>query len=215
MVIPPDLESFLRTRLAATLPGPAAQLRFAPEPRRKGWEPQLNPEGARQAAALLLLYPGPDGAPHLPLTVRHDDLPHHPGQISLPGGRVDPGEPPEQAALREASEEIGLDPAGVRLVGSLSSLWVIVSNHVLRAYVGVSDARPDFRLAPREVSALVEAPLTTLLDPKNVSWTQRVRDGMLVRYPHFHVSGHEVWGATAMVLAEFVALFDSPSPVSK
>ncbi len=208
MVIPADLESFLRTRLAEPLPGPAAQLRFAPRPLRKGWEPHLTPDGARDAAALLLLYPGPDGAPHLPLTVRHDGLPHHPGQISLPGGRVDPGERPEQAALREAHEEAGVDPAGVRIVGSLSSLWVVVSNHVLRAYVGVADARPDFQLAPNEVSALVEVPLAELCNPENVSWTERVRDGILVRYPHFHVGGHEVWGATAMILAEFVALFD-------
>jgi 8-oxo-dGTP pyrophosphatase MutT (NUDIX family) len=209
VVIPAaDLESFLRTRLAAPLPGPAAQLRFAPRPLRKGWEPHLTPDGARDAAALLLLYPGPDGTPHLPLTLRHDGLPHHPGQISLPGGRVDPGERPDQAALREASEEVGLDPGGVRLIGSLSSLWVVVSNHVLRAYVGVADERPTFRLAPREVSALVEVPLAALRDPANVSWTERARDGILVRYPHFHVGGHEVWGATAMILAEFIALFD-------
>jgi 8-oxo-dGTP pyrophosphatase MutT (NUDIX family) len=208
VVIPGDLESFLRVRLAAPLPGPTAQLRFAPQPVLKGWEPHLTPDGARDAAALVLIYPGTDGTPCLPLTVRRDDLPHHPGQISLPGGRVDPGEPPDRAALREAREEIGLDPTVVRLLGPLSSLWVVVSNHVLRAYVGVADERPDFRLAPLEVSALVEVPLDALRDPKNVSWTERVRDGMLVRYPHFHVGGHEVWGATAMILAEFVALFE-------
>ena len=208
MVTPADLESFLRTRLSTPLPGPTAQLRFAPQPTRKGWEPHLTPDTARDAAALLLWYPGTDGSAHMPLTVRHDDLPHHPGQISLPGGRVNPGEAPDQAALREASEEIGLDPSGVRLLGPLSSLWVVVSNHVLRPYVGVSDRRPDFLLAPREVSALVEVPLDALRDPANVQWTERVRDGLVVRYPQFHVAGHEVWGATAMILAEFSALFD-------
>ena len=210
---PVDLEAFLRVRLAQSLPGPEAQLRFAPDPRLKGWEPQLDPATARQAAALVLIYPGPDGA-LIPLTVRHDDLSHHAGQISLPGGRVDPGERPEDAALREASEEIGLDPRDVRIVGALSSLWVIVSNHVVRPYVGITDRRPDFRLAPGEVAGLVEAPLSALRDGKSVTSIERVRDGIVVRYPYFELAGQQVWGATAMILSEFVTLFEGVVPRS-
>ncbi len=200
------LEAFLRARLAAPLPGPSAQLRFAPRPVREGWEPHLDPPGARQAAALLLLYPGTDGAV-IPLTVRHDALPHHAGQISLPGGRIDPGEAPARAALREAAEETGLDPDAVRVVGALSSLWVVVSNHVVRPFVGVTDRRPEFRLAPREVAGLVEAPLDVLRDPQRVGWTERPREGVVVRYPYFDVGGQHVWGATAMILSEFAELF--------
>jgi 8-oxo-dGTP pyrophosphatase MutT (NUDIX family) len=201
------VETFLRQRLMQPLPGAVVQWRFAPRPARKGWEPDQQPAGARQAAALILLYEA-DGALVLPLTVRRDDLPHHPGQVSLPGGAVDPGEPPERAALREAHEEIGVLPDNVRMLGSLSTLNVIVSNFVVRPFIGVASRRPEFRLAPHEVAALVEVRLEELRDAGRLGWSRRVREGFLVEYPHFDLAGHHVWGATAMILGEFASLFD-------
>src|SRR5688572_21360821 len=146
-----ELESFLRARLTQPLPGPTAQWTFAPNPPLGGWRPDDEPAGARIASALILLYPGETGTA-FPLTTRRHDLPHHPGQISLPGGRLDPGEAAEAAALREAQEEIGVDPASIRIVGELSPLWVVVSNFVVRPFVGVTDSRPTFRTDPREVA---------------------------------------------------------------
>jgi 8-oxo-dGTP pyrophosphatase MutT (NUDIX family) len=204
------LESVLKQRLAESLPGSPAQWRFAPTPPRKGWEPHHRPAEARAAAALILLYPGPQGV-SFPLTVRRDDLPHHPGQVSLPGGAVDADERPEDAALREAWEEIGVDPATVRLVGPLSTLWVIVSNFVLQPYVAIADARPTFVIETREVAALVEAPLAQLLDPARRRSRRVVRDGILVDYPYFDLEGHQVWGATGMVLSEFVSVLEGVS----
>ena len=201
-----ELEAFLVGRLAHDLPGPEAQLRFAPRPIRKGWAPHLTPDGARHAAALILIYPD-SGGPRLPLTRRRDDLPHHPGQISLPGGRIDPGERADAAALREAHEEIGVDPRDVRLLGRLSSLWVVVSNHVVVPFVGVVDARPAFTPEPREVAELIEVPVAAVRDSARLGWTQRPREGIVVTYPHFELEGHHVWGATAMILGEFGALF--------
>jgi 8-oxo-dGTP pyrophosphatase MutT (NUDIX family) len=204
------LESLLKHRLADPLPGSPAQWRFAPTPSRKGWEPHHRPTDARAAAALILLYPGPHGV-SFPLTVRRDDLPHHPGQVSLPGGAVDPEERPEDAALREAWEEIGVDPASVRLIGPLSTLWVIVSNFVLQPFVGIADARPAFALETREVASLVEAPLAQLLDPDRRHSRRVVRDGIIVEYPYFDLEGHQVWGATGMILSEFVSVLDGVS----
>lgn len=195
------LESFLRRRLTEPLPGARAQWRFAPQPALKGWQPDDQPATARDAAALILLYPGEAGI-SFPLTVRHDDLPHHPGQISLPGGGLDPGEDPAAAALREAHEEIGVDPATVRIIGALSPLWVIVSNFVLRPYVGVVDHRPEFRASPREVAALIETPVDWVRDASRVGSDQRMRTGVAVTFPYFDFDGHHVWGATAMVLGE-------------
>jgi 8-oxo-dGTP pyrophosphatase MutT (NUDIX family) len=203
----PQLESFLRDRLASPLPGADAQRRFAPRPPHKGWSPDLVPDTARKAGALILLYPGTTG-PSLPLTLRRHDLPQHAGQISLPGGAIDPGEHPEDAALREAQEEIGIDPDKVRIVGALSSFFVIVSNFVVYPYVGVVDERPRFEPEVREVAEIVEAPVRELFDPAQRGWDRRPRGNIIVDLPYLHAGGHLVWGATAMILGEFGALFD-------
>ena len=202
-----ELEARLTRRLSAPLPGAVAQWRFAPTPALKGWSPDLIPDTARRAAALILLYQGSDG-PALPLTERRRDLPHHPGQISLPSGAIDPGESAEAAALREAEEEIGVDPAHVRVIGPLSSLWVVVSNFVVEPFVAVLDGPPEFRPEPREVETVIEAPVRTVLDPAALQWSRQSRLGIVVDYPHFDIGGHLVWGATAMMLGEFAALFD-------
>jgi 8-oxo-dGTP pyrophosphatase MutT (NUDIX family) len=201
------IESYLLRRLNEPLPGAAVQKRFAPRPPHKGWAPDLVPDTARRAAALILLYPGQAG-PSLPLTVRRHDLPQHPGQISLPGGAIDEGEAPVDAALREAHEEIGVERDSVRIIGALSSFFVIVSNFVVYPFIGVSDVRPDFRPEAREVAEVLEAPVQELLDRARTGWDRRPRESIMVDLPYMKTGSHMVWGATAMILGEFGALFD-------
>lgn len=208
-------EDEIRTRLRGPLPGAEAQLRFSPVPRLKSWDPAATPADARLAAALILVYPGAAG-PTMVLTERRADLPHHGGQVSLPGGGLDPGESAEAGALREAEEEIGLDPSTVRIAGTLSSLWVIVSRFVVRPVVAVADARPRFTPSPREVAAILEVPLATLRNPASLRWGRRVREGYTVVCPYFAVDGPPVWGATAMMLGEFCTALNPafrPPPV--
>jgi 8-oxo-dGTP pyrophosphatase MutT (NUDIX family) len=202
-----SLPEALRRRLSRPLPGLEAQLRMAPRPLIRP-DPSLEP-GLRPAAALLLLYPHAD-AWHVPLTVRGSSLRHHTGQVSLPGGRLDhPGESIEEAALREAYEEIGVIPDDVEILGRLTSIPVIVSGHLLQPVIGVAVRRPVFALAANEVERLIELPVSRLLEPDAVAWEERVRSippHGVMNVPYFDVDGARVWGATAMVLAEFGAL---------
>jgi 8-oxo-dGTP pyrophosphatase MutT (NUDIX family) len=209
------LEDQIRRRLREPLPGADTHLKFAPTPRIKSWDPGAYPPQARRAATLLLIYPGANG-PSIVLTRRRADLPEHAGQISLPGGGIDAGESPEQAAVREAHEEIGVPASALRVVGSLSTLWVIVSGFVVHPIVAIADTRPEFAPSPREVDTIIEAPVAALQDPSIVKWGRRVREGMVVACPYFAVDGHHVWGATAMMLGEFCTALDPsflPPPV--
>src|SRR5262249_22199181 len=164
-----------------------------------------NPARIRNAAGLLLLFPVDDRA-HLVLTQRAHTLERHGGQISLPGGVIDPGETFERAALREAHEEIGLASDAVRVLGQLTPIDIPVSGFRLHPVVAEMTERPTLRPSDREVARILEIAVDEFLRPSSVRSSVRERDGIQVTVPVFHVGGVEIWGATAMVLAEFLAL---------
>jgi 8-oxo-dGTP pyrophosphatase MutT (NUDIX family) len=206
----PDFVDMLRERLQRPLPGIEAQARLSPRP-RTAVHPSMTLDDLRAAAALVLLYRHDDRW-CVPLTVRGAALRHHGGQVSLPGGRIDPGESPEQTALREAFEEIGVAPGEVDVLGRLTPLPIAVSGHLLYPVVGVTAARPPFVVGEHEVDRIIEAPLSRLRGADAIAWETRERlmpplGPMDV--PFFEVDGARIWGATAMVLAEFVAVVDS------
>ena len=190
--------------LTADLPGVVAQAHLAPIPRRQ-WPAGFNPGKIRNAAGLLLVFPVDDHA-HLVLTQRAHTLERHGGQISLPGGVVDPGETFERAALREAHEEVGVVTDDVRVLGPLTPIDIPVSGFRLHPIVGVIAHRPALKPSDGEVARILEVSVDELLHPTSLARTVKRRDGASVDVPGFHVSGVEIWGATAMVLAEFLVL---------
>lgn len=162
---------------------------------------------------LVLLYPIEDLL-HILLTLRSSDLNHHGGQISFPGGGAEEGDRSLQdTALREAQEEIGIAAAGLEVLGPLTPLYVPPSQNIIHPFVAYAPRRPDFRPDPLEVAELLEVPLTTLLDPatrQEEDWAWR---DFPLHVPFYAVGEHKVWGATAIVLAEFLALLsESVSP---
>ena len=206
-----EAETRLTRAFDRRLPGPDAQKLLAPRP-RKGWQPGVTPDDCRHGAGLLLLYPEGDDT-RLLLTKRNIHLPQHAGQVSLPGGAVEADETIEQGALREAQEEVGLDPDAVRLLGQLSPLHIPVSRFVLHPVVGVADARPELQADVGEVERLLEGSLARIGDARNYSIESREFRGGFYRVPFIPLDGEKVWGATAMVLAElFVILGYSPDP---
>jgi len=191
--------------LQRPLPGLTAQLRMSPQPRLRS-ERILDPFlDCRRAGVLLLLYPGDEGL-CLVLTRRTESVRSHQGQISLPGGSLEPGETAVEAAVREANEELSVDPSALTILGQLSPLYIPLSGFCIYPVVAYAARRPAFVPSDIEVAEVIEEPLDHLLDSDTCAEEVRQLRGQEVRVLFYRIGAHKVWGATAMVLCEFVAL---------
>jgi 8-oxo-dGTP pyrophosphatase MutT (NUDIX family) len=169
---------------------------------------------ARAAATLLLIYPA-DGQLVIPLTVRHPELAAHAGEVSLPGGAVDPTDAgPEDTALREAQEEIGLAREAVRVVGRLDQVWIPVSNFELVPVVAVADDRPVLSPQAGEVAEIVELPLDRLLADDGMTEEEIRLPEVTLRSGVYRWGDHRVWGATARTLSMLGVALTRPRPSS-
>ena len=195
----------LENRLSQGLPGLSAQLFMVPDPRPGSKVYTEVQDFCLRAGVLILLYPKEDTL-SVVLTRRTEKLERHQAQISFPGGRQEEGESLEQTALRETCEELGIDPVDIRIIGQLTPLYIPPTNYCIYPVVARMDKIPHFFPSAFEVAEVLEIPLEHLLDPKTVhreKWTLR---GAEVSVPFYLYQGHKIWGATAMVLAEFLEL---------
>jgi 8-oxo-dGTP pyrophosphatase MutT (NUDIX family) len=154
-------------------------------------------EEGSPAAVLVAITDRPD--PGLILTIRRDDLRTHAGQVAFPGGRIDPGETPCQAALREAQEELGLEPGQVTVFGEADD-YRTVTGYQVTPVVGL--VPPDLSLMPNpaEVAGWFEAPLDFVLDPANQRRMSAEFRGRRRHYYQIDWQDRRIWGATAAML---------------
>lgn len=173
---------------------------------------ELNQEwvrSSRPSAVLIALVDGDEG-PSVVLTRRADHLRNHRREISFPGGRMDPHERAHQTALREAHEEIGLDPADVTIVGGMAPITTFVSNSFISPVVGVVAGRPNLVPHEAEVARVMTVPLGELARPDTYSneWWVTPRGEVNIHF--FHLDDETVWGATARMLHQLIDVVTGP-----
>jgi 8-oxo-dGTP pyrophosphatase MutT (NUDIX family) len=164
----------------------------------------------RHGAVLVLLHPS-TGDWNFTLTVRTSHLSAHAGQVSFPGGRIEAGETPEQAALREYQEELG-SLGDCEIIGRLPDVNVYASNFLVTPVVAITTQKPLYRPSPDEVADVIVLPLATLADRSHRGEHEIVRGPLRFRTPHLHVAGREVWGATWIILGELLERLEALRP---
>lgn len=166
-------------------------------------QPDKQPDPVN-SAVLVLFYEDDHGHIKFPLIQRPEYNGAHSAQVSLPGGKEEPADKDMvHTALREAEEEIGINPSDVEVIGKLSDIFIWVSNYLVAPIVGVTRSKPEFVLDKQEVDHVIEADLTDIINPeKRKEGTILARGEYKIRTPYFDIDDRVVWGATAMMLSE-------------
>jgi 8-oxo-dGTP pyrophosphatase MutT (NUDIX family) len=182
----------------------SAQRKMAPTSRKLVRSEKMG--GAPRYGGVLLLLFCKEKSLHIVLTRRRHDLASHAGQISFPGGRNEPRESFLETALRETEEEIGVPAENLEIIGALTPIYIPPSDYQVHPYVAwySNGKEPIFKAAPYEVAEIIEVPLDALLDPNSRIEEPWDFGGQQIVIPFFAVQEHKVWGATAVMLSEFV-----------
>ena len=192
----------IKTELTRPLPGAKAQLLMAPSVRRDFFQASV----VQQAGVLILLYPL-DKSLYIAFIKRTEYDGAHSGQISLPGGRFEAGDKSiADTALRETQEELGIVLPHNSLLGQLTALIIPVSNFEVFPFVGYIDYTPEFHPDPNEVKFVIQAKISSFLDIGLIKKKMMTINNIPIEVPFFDIEGNQIWGATAMILSEFVEI---------
>ena len=197
--------SSLKTALNEPLPGQEAQFAMAPYERvLKAIAKKLSVKQTKECAVLCFFYPK-DGEPHFVLILRNTYSGTHSAQVGFPGGKLEAVDASlEETALRETEEEVGVDKKLIKIIGALTEVYIPPSGFQVHPFVGYIDTPPVLVPDPTEVSAVIETPLSILMDDSIVGRKKITVSGakFKVNWPYFDILGETVWGATAMMLSE-------------
>lgn len=212
----PDLFiQHLKEQLSLPLPGRPAQHKMASVRRIEelGHNP-VPPDDVRVACVLNLLHWHEDAWHTVLIQRAHNPRDRHSGQVSFPGGRFEESDGElANVALRETEEEVGISASQIQIIGRLTDLYVPVSNFVVHPFVGVLNGPPVFKPQPGEVESVLTPALEVFTRPENRKTTDlTLGSGILLKnVPYFDVEGHIIWGATAMIMSEFLELLGAPA----
>lgn len=201
-----QLSEKLNQRCQEKLPGKQAQQKLLARPHQP-FSLSNTVEHAIPAAILILLYNDHNDIQFI-LTERTHEVQYHKGQIAFPGGAWEEGEKLSETALRETHEEIGINPDQVRITARLTPLFVAVTGFMIHPFIGFLRFRSEPKPHPSEVQNVFSVSLKDLLDPENLKEEVRSIRGYSVDVPYYDLRGYKVWGATAMILAEFKACLE-------
>jgi 8-oxo-dGTP pyrophosphatase MutT (NUDIX family) len=198
----------IKKALQMPLPGYEAQVRMSPS--HRVFTPPPGKDTPFVGAVMLLLYPGDEkGGLFVVLTVRTDNVTVHKGQISLPGGGIESEDISlAHTACREVCEELGVCCDDIDILGELTPIYIEPSNFHVYPFVAYLPYRPSFAMQEREVLHVFEVPVTHFIDPGNTGVEHRMIGGIERRIPYFDVYGKKVWGATAIIISEFIAVLE-------
>jgi len=173
---------------------------------------QVLPVDGMTVAAVLVPLFLKNGNPHVLLTKRSDFVEHHKGEISFPGGKLDPGDPDLlHCALREAAEEVGIRPDDVRVIGELDDFYTVATQFLVAPFVGIIPYPYEFRPSEREIAGLLGVPLEIFFDPDRMTEATWMLKGHPINVISYRWQGHNIWGATARIMKHFTeVLADLP-----
>lgn len=198
-----SLKTYLKEALRGELPGIDAHNKMLPPGRRlKTIDSELS--SVKQSSVLLLLFPEGDRL-YICLMKRPSTMKDHPGQVSFPGGKIEKYDvSAEITALREAQEEVGIDPSSIEVLGKLSDLFVEVSKFSIQPFLAWSDQKPAFSVNSGEVEELILLPLDNYLNEDIISETELQTVTGMLSVKFYPYNGQIIWGATAMILTELI-----------
>jgi 8-oxo-dGTP pyrophosphatase MutT (NUDIX family) len=162
-------------------------------------------EQAMPAAVLILLFPYNNDI-HFFLTERTNEVEHHKGQISLPGGAWEEGEKLHETAIRETEEEIGVQKQAVNYIGSLTPYFTAATGFMIHPFLSWAQEKPETKIHDMEVNSLFHVPISALIDEKTLMIEDWTISGYDAKVPFYNFNGRKVWGATAAILSEFKSI---------
>jgi 8-oxo-dGTP pyrophosphatase MutT (NUDIX family) len=167
-------------------------------------EKKVLPQDDLTVAAVLVPLFLKNGTVHVLLTKRSDHVEHHKGEISFPGGKLDSTDPSLlTCALRETSEEVGIDPSDVRVMGELDDFYTVATGYLVAPFVGVIPYPYEFRPSAREIAELIDVPLEIFFEPDRRREEVWIYNSLPIEVVFYVWQGYTIWGATARILKHF------------